>query len=68
MLSTLANSRTHHLLTTGQNTPSALTNGIHLAFGVATALIAIAFVLTVAVLRQPQAPSRSAVRTAPAAG
>jgi multisubunit Na+/H+ antiporter MnhE subunit len=61
VLSTLAASRTESLLAAGQNQPTALTGGYHLAFIVGTGLVVAAFMVAFIVLRQPkQAPIRPA--------
>jgi EmrB/QacA subfamily drug resistance transporter len=51
VLATLATSRTDQLLAAGQATPAALTDGYHLAFGVAAGLVAVAVVIAAGVLR-----------------
>jgi MFS family permease len=58
VLSTLANAHAKGLRADGHSTASALTGGFHIAFSVATALLAAAFILAIIILRQP----RSAVR------
>ncbi|GAA0314103.1 DHA2 family efflux MFS transporter permease subunit [Actinoallomurus spadix] len=55
VLSTLAAARTTRLAAHGHDRASALTGGFHLAFGVGAGLLAVAFVLTLTVLRRPRA-------------
>ncbi len=65
VLSTLAASRTGHLLAAGQPAASALTGGYHLAFGTGAGLAAAALILAAVALR----PARPAAKTnAPPAG
>ncbi|HEX6470658.1 MAG TPA: MFS transporter [Streptosporangiaceae bacterium] len=61
-LTTLAASRTGHLLATGHTRAAALTGGYHLAFGAGAALVAAAMALALAVLG-PRARSRPEART-----
>jgi EmrB/QacA subfamily drug resistance transporter len=63
VLSTVANARAKGLAEHGHDAASALTGGFHLAFGTGAALIAVAFVLAAAFLRQP-APSPRPERVA----
>jgi hypothetical protein len=62
VLSTLAASRTGHLLAAGQPAASALTGGYHLAFGTGAGLAAAALVLAAITLRpaRTSAPQTSA--------
>jgi len=53
VLTTLATSRTQHLLATGHSRADALTGGYHLAFGIAALLLTAALVLTALLLRHP---------------
>ena len=55
-LSTLAASRTGHLLAAGRPAAEALTGGYHVAFGTGAALAATALVLAAAVLRPGASP------------
>jgi EmrB/QacA subfamily drug resistance transporter len=57
VLSTFAAGHTRNLLADGQDRASALTGGFHVAFGIGTRLLFAAFVLTVTVLREPNAPA-----------
>jgi MFS family permease len=66
VLSTLAASRTGHLLATGRPAADALTGGYHVAFGTGAALAAAALVLAAVVLR-PGASRRRAESPDPAA-
>jgi predicted MFS family arabinose efflux permease len=52
VLTTLAASRTEHLLGEGRTQADALTGGYHLAFGVGAGLLATGFVLALLVLRR----------------
>jgi EmrB/QacA subfamily drug resistance transporter len=61
VLSTFAASHTRSLAADGHDRASALTGGFHVAFGIATGLLAIAFVLAGTVLRQPRTAERRAV-------
>ncbi|WP_158843810.1 DHA2 family efflux MFS transporter permease subunit [Saccharothrix deserti] len=54
VLSTLAAARTEEELASGVTEPAALTAGYHVAFTIAAALLAAAFVVTVIVLRKPR--------------
>ncbi|MEV6106739.1 DHA2 family efflux MFS transporter permease subunit [Streptomyces sp. NPDC051940] len=65
VLSTLAAGRSENLLAAGDDRAEALTGGFHLAFGIGTALIVAAVVLTVTVLKP--APANDAPKTEPAA-
>ncbi|GAB2851926.1 MFS transporter [Actinoallomurus bryophytorum] len=68
VLSTFAAARTRALLATGHDRASALTGGFHVAFGIGTGLLLIAFVLAAAVLRRPRVPAaRAAEEEVPAA-
>jgi hypothetical protein len=58
IFATLASARTNRLLSHGADTASALTEGYHLAFGVAAGFAVTALVIAVSVLRP------SALRTA----
>jgi EmrB/QacA subfamily drug resistance transporter len=60
VLSTLAASRTGHLLAAGRPAADALTGGYHVAFGTAAGLAAAALVLAAVVLRpaRPRRPGR----------
>jgi EmrB/QacA subfamily drug resistance transporter len=51
VLATVSTSHTTSMLARGGSAASALTSGFHLAFGIGAALVAIAFVLTAAVIR-----------------
>jgi EmrB/QacA subfamily drug resistance transporter len=53
VLSTLAATRTDHLLAGGRTEAAALTGGYHLAFGTGAALIGAAFLVALVVLRGP---------------
>jgi predicted MFS family arabinose efflux permease len=53
VLSTLAASRSGHLLAAGRSPAAALTGGYHVAFGVGTGLAAAALLLGLATLRAP---------------
>ena len=57
VLATLSTSRSHHLITSGKPTAVALTEGYHLAFGVAAGLVAIAVLLALFTLRTPTGPA-----------
>ncbi|GAA3440657.1 MFS transporter [Planomonospora venezuelensis] len=69
VLSTLAASRTEGLLSAGAGQAAALAGGYRLAFTVAAALLAAAFTVALAVLRQPrrEASGRAAAPAEPAA-
>jgi EmrB/QacA subfamily drug resistance transporter len=54
VLSTLAAARTGEELAAGVTEPAALTAGYHVAFTIAAALLAAAFVVTLVVLRKPR--------------
>ena len=54
VLTTLAAARTTALRSDGRGLAAAVTGGFHLAFGIAAGLLAVAFVLAVAILRQPR--------------
>jgi EmrB/QacA subfamily drug resistance transporter len=56
VLSTVAASRTGHLLDSGRTDAAALTGGYHLALGIAAGLAVTAMVLAVTVLRPAPAP------------
>ena len=60
VLSTLAAARTHHLTSAGEHTAQALTGGFRLAFTIGSALLAVAIVITLTVLRRPAAPPQPA--------
>ena len=63
VLSTLAASRTESLLSEGATEAAALTDGYHLAFGTAAALLVAALVVAFTVLRRPApAPADRPVR------
>ena len=66
VLSTLAASRTGHLLASGRPPAAALTGGYHLAFGISAGLTAAALVLAAVVLRPAQPPDRPAPVARPA--
>jgi EmrB/QacA subfamily drug resistance transporter len=51
ILATTSTSRTTELLAQGASRPEALVGGFHLAFGISAALVALAIVVTVAVIR-----------------
>jgi MFS family permease len=53
VLATLATTRTGRLLADGQTSASALTGGYHIGFGVGAALVAVAAVVTITVMRAP---------------
>ncbi|MCF2532512.1 MFS transporter [Yinghuangia soli] len=55
LLNTLSTSRAEDLLADGKDTATALTGGYHLAFGVGTALLAAATILSLVILRTPKA-------------
>jgi EmrB/QacA subfamily drug resistance transporter len=61
VLSTLAASRSGHLLTAGRSTAAALTSGYHVAFGVGAGLAAGALLLGLATLRAPAAAAPDSV-------
>jgi MFS family permease len=69
VLSTVAASRTSHLLAAGRPAADALTGGYHVAFGTGAGLAAVALVLAAVVLRpagsrrepEPAGPGRTAV-------
>ena len=63
VLSTLAASRTDHLLARGDDQAAALTGGYHLAFAAGTALIIAAFIVALTVLRQPSQNSTTKPET-----
>jgi EmrB/QacA subfamily drug resistance transporter len=68
VLSTFAAAHTRALLGTGHDRASALTGGFHVAFGIGTGLLLIAFVLAAVVLRRPRVPAaRAAEEEVPAA-
>jgi EmrB/QacA subfamily drug resistance transporter len=54
VLSTMAASRTEHLLASGADSASALTGGYRLAFGISAGLLVVAFLVGLTVLRQPR--------------
>ena len=54
VLATLSTTRSDSLLAHGTSAPAALTDGYHLAFTIATALLLVAIVIGVALLKQPQ--------------
>jgi len=54
VLATLATAHTNGLLARGETAVEAMNSGYRLAFGVAAGLVAVAVVLAVTVLRQPQ--------------
>ncbi|MGZ4396906.1 MAG: MFS transporter [Gaiellaceae bacterium] len=54
VLTTIASSRTNHLLRTGQHAPAAMTHGFALAFWAATALALAAVAVTLILLRRPE--------------
>jgi EmrB/QacA subfamily drug resistance transporter len=56
VLATLSAGRSAHLIDTGRTTPVALTEGYHLAFWIAAALVAVAILVAATVLRS--APTR----------
>jgi predicted MFS family arabinose efflux permease len=60
VLTTLAASRTEHLLDAGRTGPAALTGGFHLAFGVGAGLLVTAFAIALLVLRGRPAPPATA--------
>jgi EmrB/QacA subfamily drug resistance transporter len=62
VLSTLAATRTESLLAAGQDQPTALTGGYHLAFAVGTGLVVAAFIVAFVALRQPR---RAPIQPAP---
>jgi EmrB/QacA subfamily drug resistance transporter len=55
VLSTFAASRAQRLLAAGRTRPAALTGGFHVAFGVGTGLLVVAFAVAAAILRRPAA-------------
>ncbi|WP_395108580.1 MFS transporter [Actinomadura sp. SCN-SB] len=67
VLSTLAASRTRHLLDAGRAEPEALTGGFHLAFGIGAGLLATAFLITLLVLRRRGGAGTPVTREAPGA-
>jgi EmrB/QacA subfamily drug resistance transporter len=64
VLSTFAASRTRSLTAGGHDHASALAGGFHVAFGIATGLLVVTFVLAVTVLRQPRTAERRVVEEA----
>jgi len=60
VLATLATGRTNGLQAAGQSSAAALTGGYHLAFGIGAALVAVAVVITVSVLRPEGAAQQGA--------
>ncbi|NUU22974.1 MAG: MFS transporter [Streptomycetaceae bacterium] len=58
LLNTLSTSRADHLRAEGKDAATALTGGYHVAFGVGTALLAAAALVTLVVLRTPPAPAK----------
>jgi EmrB/QacA subfamily drug resistance transporter len=64
VLSTFAASRTRSLAAGGHDRASALAGGFHVAFGIATGLLVVAFVLAVTVLRQPRTAESRVVEAA----
>jgi hypothetical protein len=61
VLTTLAAAHTKDLRADRHSTASALTGGFHLAFGIATGLLAAAFILALTILRQPKAAAHPEV-------
>ena len=51
MLSTIATSRTHHLLASGASLPHALTSGFHAAFLGGAVIAALGFAATLILIR-----------------
>jgi EmrB/QacA subfamily drug resistance transporter len=58
VLATLSATRTSHLLAGGASTAAALVGGYHLAFVIGAALMALAFVIVVSVIRPVAAPAQ----------
>jgi MFS family permease len=58
VLATLSASRSSELIEAGESTAAALTSGYHLAFGIGTALVAVALVVAITVLE----PERRATK------
>jgi EmrB/QacA subfamily drug resistance transporter len=63
VLSTFAAAHARELAADGHDRASALTGGFHVAFGIGTGLLIVAFVLAVTVLRQPRDAARPAEET-----
>ena len=53
VLATLATSRTHSLSSHGTSTASALNSGYHLAYLIGAALVGVAILISITVLRSP---------------
>jgi EmrB/QacA subfamily drug resistance transporter len=60
VLATLSTTRTEHLAKAGKSTADALVGGYHLAFIIAAALVAAAFLVAVTVLEQVKQPDAAA--------
>jgi hypothetical protein len=56
VLVTVSATRSSALLAGGASSPAALTGGYHLAFWIAAGLVAVAILIAVVVLRQPENP------------
>ena len=67
VLSTFAAARSSDLLAAGHDRAGALTSGFHVAFGIGTGLLVTAFVLTAALLRQPETAAETPAPAASAA-
>jgi EmrB/QacA subfamily drug resistance transporter len=65
VLTTLAASRTADLRATGQDAPTALTGGYHLAFAVSASLLAAALLVALFVLHRPNPQSPAPTPTEP---
>ncbi|MFC4056547.1 DHA2 family efflux MFS transporter permease subunit [Actinomadura syzygii] len=67
VLTTLAASRTADLRATGQDEPTALTGGYHLAFAVSASLLVAALLVSLLVLRRPKptSPATAPTETVP---
>jgi EmrB/QacA subfamily drug resistance transporter len=57
VLATVSSTRSSNLIDAGHSTASALTGGYHLAFLIGAALVGVAVVVAVTVLRQEEAPA-----------
>jgi len=68
VLATLATSRTDALLAQGESMSAALNGGYHVAYLVGAALVAVAVVVTLAVLRPAEAPEMASMAAEPGHG
>ena len=67
VLSTIATSRTHHVLATGANLPHALTDGFQSAFLAGAGIAALGFVATLVLIRTRDSRAHLEMANAPAA-